>query len=580
MKHRVTVHLRYRLFVWVMGGLGMAPACLAAPPSSLAATQTPDASHYVEATHGIVVTVSAAASEVGIGILKRGGNAVDAAVATAFALEVSYPLAGNLGGGGFMLIHPGSGRGEPVCVDYRETAPAAARPEMFNSHQSQLTHLAVATPGTVRGMALAHQRFGKLEWRELIEPAITLARSGFLLDRNLADSLNATLATSHDLSEFERVFSKPGGGWWLAGDRLIQPDVAQTLQLIADGGADAFYTGPIARDLAAEMAANHGLISLDDLAGYRAIERKPLTMRYRGKYDVYAPPPPSSGGTCLLEELQILQNFDLRRLGRWSPQTIHLMAEAMRRASYDRARYLGDPAFVAIPQNLITPEYGRDLAKTIDPAHATSSRTLAADLPLAQEGQSTTHFSIIDEHGMAVANTYTLERRWGSRIVVKNRGFILNNDMFAFNLDPGLTDTRGNIGTAPNLLAPGKRPLSSQTPTIVAEDGKVKLITGSPGSRAIPHTVLGIIVSTLDFDLPIRAAVDAPRMSHQWFPDQITFETPERYGPLIQTLTQMGHEVVRTGPLPQGDAHTIWVGGVNDYVGVADHRIHGAAAGY
>jgi gamma-glutamyltranspeptidase/glutathione hydrolase len=578
MKQRQPANLFFTVSLSIAIITAIAKPSLAGPPSTDPVASR-DPSHYVEAAHGVVVSVSQPASEVGISILKRGGNAVDAAVAVAFALEVSYPLAGNLGGGGFMLIHPGTPGVQPVCIDYREVAPAAARPEMFNSHQSQLTHLAVAVPGTVRGLALAHQRFGKLPWRDLIDPAITLARTGFILDRNLADSLNATLATSHDLPEFQRVFSKPDGSWWLPGDRLIQPDVAQTLEIIA-GGADAFYTGAIARDIATQMAANQGLITIDDLAAYQAIERKAITVRYRGKYDVYAPPPPSSGGTCLLEELQILNNFDLHALGRWSPQTIHLMAEAMRRAAYDRARYLGDPAFTPIPPRLISPEYGRELASTINLARATPSGSLAADLPLAQEGQSTTHFSIIDDRGMAVANTYTLERRWGSRIVVKNRGFILNNDMFAFNLDPGLTDTRGSIGTPPNLLAPGKRPLSSQTPTIVAQDGTVKLITGSPGSRAIPHTVLGIIVSTLDFGLPIETAVDAPRMSHQWFPDQITFETPEHYTALVQSLAVMGHEVIRTGPLPQGDAHTIFVRGPHDYVGVADHRINGAAAGY
>ena len=539
----------------------------------------PDDPHYVEATNGVVVSVSGPASEVGVSILRQGGNAVDAAVATAFALAAAYPPAGNIGGGGFMVIHPAPGEGDPVAIDYRECAPVAASATMFARDESQYTRKAVAVPGTIRGLALAHRRFGNLPWATLVAPAVAIARDGFVVDANLAGSMNATLEAALEFPEFQRVFGKPGGGAWAAGDRLTQPDLARTLQLLADLGPDAFYTGPIAEAILAEMARGNGIMTAADLAGYRAREGPALTTRYRD-YDVYVPPPPCSGGTVLLEELNVLEAFDLKAWGRWDPTTVHVMTEAMRRANYDRARYLGDPAFVQIPSKLIAPEYGRELARTIELHKATRSLDLATDIPLSHDGESTTHFSVIDRRGMAVANTYTLERRWGSRIVVKDMGFLLNNDMWAFNLLPGFTDTKGTIGTAPNTIAPGKRPLSSMTPTIVARDGRVRLVTGSPGSRAIPHTILNVLVSVIDFNVPLRTAIETDRFSHQWFPDHISLENLERHPELVNGLTELGHTVVRFGPLPQGDAHTIWVREPNRYIGVADRRINGRASGY
>jgi len=535
-------------------------------------------SESVEGRNGMVVSVSEPASAVGVSILKQGGNAVDAAVATAFALVATYPPAGNLGGGGFMLVHPAPGEGDPTAFIYRETAPASARPGMFAKEDSQYTHRAVATPGTVRGLALVHRRFGTLPWAQLIAPAVALARDGFPIDTNLASSLNETLAKATDSAEFRRVFGKPGGGPWNPGDRLTQPDLARTLQLLADLGPEAFYTGPIADALVDEMARGKGLITHRDLADYRALERKALTTRYRGEYDVYVPPPPSAGGICLLEELNMIEAFDLKAWGRWSPELFHVMAEVMRRAQYDRARYLGDPDFVDIPRRLTTPEYGRRLARTIDLRKAGRSEPLPAVRPPSREEQCTTHLSVIDRRGMAVANTYTLERLWGSRVVVKNRGFLLNNNMFGFNLFPGETDASG-IG---NTIAPGKRMLSSQTPTIVARDGRVKLVTGTPGTRAIPNTILCLMVNLIDFEMPLQAALEAPRFSHEWIPDQISFETPERYPELVKALGALGHTVVRTGPRPQGDAHTIWVIEPNRYVGVADRRRSdkASAAGY
>jgi len=534
-----------------------------------------DPNPAMECHNGAVVSVCRIASDVGVAILKQGGNAIDAAVATAMALVVTYPPAGNLGGGGFMIVHPAPGQGAPMAYVYREKAPAAASPTAFTHQDTQYSRKAVAVPGTVRGFALAHRRFGTLPWSQLLQPAIQLATEGFPINPSLTELLNTYLADANtaDKTEFKRVFGKPGGGLWVPGDRLVQPDLAKTLRLLADQGPDAFYTGPIAASIVAEMARDsHSLITARDLADYQAIECKPLTTRYRGKYDVYVPPAPSGGGTTLLEELNIIDTFDLTAWGRWSPTTLHVMAETMRRASYDRVRYLGDPAFVSIPDKLISPEYGRQLARTIDLTQATRSKDLGADIPETPEGTNTTQFSIIDTKGMAVANTYTLERLWGSRIVVRDMGFLLNNNMFGFNLFPSKRDPKDANDLNPNSIAPGKRPLSSQTPTIVAQNGHVRLITGSPGDRSIPNTVLSLIIDVFDFNMPIQQAVAFPRFSHQWFPDQISFETPELYPDMVKALTALGHTVVRKEPRPQGDAHTIFVQAPNHYIGVADTR--------
>jgi gamma-glutamyltranspeptidase/glutathione hydrolase len=525
----------------------------------------------------LVVSVSAEASDVGLAVLKRGGNAVDAAVATAFALAVTHPSAGNLGGGGFMLVYPGHGA-EPVVIDYRETAPAAATAAMFSKNDSWYGHKVVGVPGTVRGLALAHQHFGKLPWKDLLQPAVELAANGFLIDVTLADSLNSVVEGSTEFPELRRVLGKNNGAdAWHNGDRWLQRDLAHTLHLLADQGPDAFYRGAIAERIVAEMNSGGGLITREDLAGYRAVARAPVHGTYRG-YDVYGPPPPSSGGICLVEMLNILENFDLHKEGRWSASTLHLLIEAMRRAYCDRARYLGDPAFTKIPPQLTSKEYARTLAAGIDRTHATPSEALAKDIPLAREGDSTTHFSVIDQNGMAVANTYTLERSYGSRVVVQGAGFLLNDEMIDFNWRPGVTDREGTIGTAPNQIAPGKRMLSSQTPTIVARDGKVVLVTGSPGSRTIINTVLCVLVNVLDFDMEIQAAVSAPRLHHQWFPDRVRFEGIDKHSDAVAGLRKLGHTV--TG-IQQGDAHSIWVDPrTGHFFGAADHRIRGKAAGY
>ncbi len=549
---------------------GLTALCPLSPESARAGARP------AQEEHGMVVSVSPPAADVGRDILRRGGNAVDAAIATEFALAVTYPAAGNLGGGGFMVVFPGGGA-EPVVIEYRETAPAAATKTMFAKDDSWYGHKPVGVPGTVRGMALAHQRFGKLPWKDLVAPAVKLADEGFAIDASLAGQLNGIVSSAAGFPELRRVYGKDGKADWGAGDRLVQKDLARTLRLIADDGADAFYKGPIAELIAAEMKAGGGLITRDDLAAYRANERKPIHGTYRG-YDIYAPPPPSSGGTCLVEMLNILENFDLRKQGRWSAETLHLMIESMRRAYLDRARHLGDPAFTTVPAKLTTKEYARTLARGIDLTKATRSEDLAKDIPLAREGDSTTHFSVIDKDGMAVANTTTLERSFGSRVVVRGAGFLLNDEMIDFNWRPGVTDRSGGIGTEPNQIAPGKRMLSSQTPTIVARDGKVVLVTGSPGSRTIINTVLCVVVNVIDFDMDARAAVDAPRLHHQWLPDEARFEGMRDYPEAVAKLKAMGHKVLG---IWQGDAHTIRVDPkTGAYQGAEDRRIDGKVSAY
>jgi gamma-glutamyltranspeptidase/glutathione hydrolase len=528
----------------------------------------------VQAKNGVVVSVSAPASDVGVAILKKGGNAVDAAVATAFALAVTYPAAGNIGGGGFMVVCPP--RSDPTVIEYRETAPGAATKDIFAKATERLGHKVSGVPGTVRGMALAHQKFGKLPWKDVVMPAVQLADEGFVLDGTLASSLNGFVGGSGEFPEAVRVFGKPGGGAWTAGDRILQKDLAKSLRLIAEQGPDAFYKGPIADMISMEMRGR-GMITKKDLAAYQANERRPIHGTFRG-YDVYAPPPPCSGGICLVEMLNILENFELKKQGRWSPATLHLIIEAQRRTYCDRARWLGDPAFTKIPDKLTTKEYARELAASINREKATKSEDLARDIPLAKEGDSTTHFSVIDKEGMAVSNTYTLEHSYGSRVVVRGAGFLMNNEMVDFNWRPGVTDRNGTIGTEPNTIAPGKRMLSSQTPTIVTKNGKVVLVTGSPGGRTIINTVLCVVLNVLEFDMDIRSAVDAPRMHHQWFPDETKFEGNGDHREAVEKLRSMGH-IIYGGR--QGDAHSILVDPKTGiYHGAEDRRINGKASGY
>jgi gamma-glutamyltranspeptidase / glutathione hydrolase len=477
-----------------------------------------------------------------------------------------------------LLVKPSDG--EPLVIDFREVAPAAATREMFVQPTDRTPHRRVGVPGTVRGLALAHSRLGKLPWRDLVQPAIELADRGFDLDAATAKSLNDVLATSDktQFRELHRVYGRPDGEKWKAGDRLVQPDLARTLRRIAEHGADGFYLGDVADKLVAEMKRGGGLMTLDDLAGYRPVVREPVRGAYRG-YEVLGVPPSSSGGTTLIEILNILECFE-PDTDRNSPQNVHRMVEAMKRAYRDRARYLGDPSATEIPAHLLDKQHARKLAATIG-VQATPSGEIAGDIPITTESENTTHFSIVDRDRMAVSLTYTLENSYGSRVVVEGAGFLLNDEMNDFNWLPGVTNTTGRIGTEANLVRPGKRMLSSMCPTIVLKDDRPIFVTGSPGGRTIINTVACIVTNIVDHEMDLREAVDAPRLHHAWFPDAIRLEPgwSEKSPDLVTRLKKMGHTFAK--PTRQGDAHSIWIDpATGELTGIADKRIAGKTSGY
>ena len=560
----------HRFFAFAVASLPFA--------NTLAAQETD--SGIVSSKNGMVVSTSAPASDAGAAILKRGGNAIDAAVATAFALAVTHPSAGNIGGGGFMIIRPA--KGAPIAIDYRERAPLKSTPTMYLDSTGriarQLTatgYLAPGVPGTVRGLATAHQRFGKLPWKDVVMPAVTLAEKGFVVSDGFARSLNREV--TNGMARYPAsvaAYGKPGGGEWVAGDTIRLADLGRTLRAIAAKGPSVFYTGWIADSIAASMEANGGLITKKDLAAYQAKVRVPVRGKYHG-YEVISMPPPSSGGVAMIQMLNMLERFDLPKLGPMSAQALHYQIEAMRRAYLDRARHLGDPDFVKVPVTRLTSKvYAKALADSIDPNHASKSIELGRDIftqvaATQHESEETTHFSVVDKAGNAVSNTYTLEGGYGSHVVVSGTGMILNNEMGDFNKKPGETNERGDIGTPPNIIAPGKRMLSSMTPTIVTKDGKLFMVVGSPGGRTIINTVTEIVLNAVDFKMDVRQAVDAPRFHHQWLPDSITFERNALPDSTLQRLQAMGHGIRFGGQ--QGDGHTIVVrNGVA--FGAADRR--------
>ena len=550
-------------------------ACSLFTLAALTASAQPKA-EAVTSKGGVVACVSPPAADAGLNALKSGGNAVDAAVATAFAMAVTWPEAGIIGGGGFMMVAaPGK---EPTCIEYRETAPAAAKVDLLASGDIKVyDHKVAGVPGTVRGLELAHKKYGKLEWKAVVMPAVELAEKGFAVNAPLASGLNKVLADKQTTNaEFKRVYGKPDGKPWKAGDTLVLKDLGRTLRLIAEKGADAFYTGEPADLLAKEMKDGGGLVTKADLEGYKANERKPIHTTFRG-FDVFGPPPPSSGGIALAEMLNILETFDLKKHERHSPETMHLMIEAMKRAYADRAKHLGDPDFTKIPAELTTKDYAKKLAATIDPKKATPSTEIAPELLLKKESDSTTHFSVIDKDGLCVSNTYTLENSYGNRVVVRGAGYILNNEMTDFNWRT-VTNTEGAIGTKPNEIAPGKRMLSSMTPVIVLKDGKPVLVTGSPGGRTIINTVLCVVLNVTEYGMSVEDAVSAPRLHHQWFPDTARFEDVKQPpSELVKSLRALGH---RVGPHGQGDAHSIGIDPKTGLrTGAADKRRDGKAVG-
>ncbi len=433
-------------------------------------------------------------------------------------------------------------------------------------------YLAPGVPGTVRGLELAHKRFGKLPWKDVVLPAVGLAE-GFELSAGLARSLNREVQGA--MARFPAsvaAYGKPGGGEWAAGDKLVLGDLAKTLRAIADVGADAFYKGWIADRIAEDMSANGGLISKKDLASYKAKERKPIKGTYKG-YEIVSMPPPSSGGVALVEMLNILEPYDLKSKGLLTAPALHLQIEAMRRAYLDRARFLGDSDFVDVPIGRLTSrDHAKTVAATITPDKASSSLELGRDIVTAPvtEPDETTHFSVIDRNGMAVTSTYTLEGGYGSHVVVKGAGFLLNNEMGDFNKKPGETNVTGDIGTPANLIDPGKRMLSSMTPAIVVRDGKLVLLTGSPGGRTIINTVLTVVLGVTEYGLNGRQAVDLARMHHQWLPDRATIEEGGVPDEVLTALRAMGHDVRTQGR--QGDAHSIWIGPDGIAYGANDKR--------
>jgi len=533
----------------------------------------------VRAGSGMVVSEHWLASEAGRDVLKSGGNAVDAAIATAFALAVTHPSAGNIGGGGFMVIRFPDGTA--TAIDFREKAPLAADPEMWldenGAYSARIhhgSHKAVGVPGTVAGLDKAHRLYGRTEWSKLVAPAVRLADRGFQLSDRQAESFASLIGRMDRYPATVAKFSKDGTPY-AAGETWKQPDLAKTLRRIQKEGRDGFYRGETARLVAEEMRRGGGLITEEDLEIYRAKERTPIRGTYRG-YDFIGMPPPSSGGVAIVEMLNMLEGFDLASMSHDGAPYLHTLTEVMRRAFRDRARYLADTDFVDVPiHGLTSKTHAKRVAADILPERASVSTP--ADLAMGHESPETTHFSVVDADGMAVSVTYTLEQGYGVGIVVPGAGFLLNNEMGDFNAGPGLTNDRGLIGTTPNLARPQQRMLSSMSPSILAKDGELVAVVGSPGGRTIINTVLQVILNVVDFGMNIQEAVNAPRIHHQWLPDVTRIEedgvTPET----LHALEAMGHEVTVGGH--QGLAHCITIDPVTgERLGAADPRNPDAGA--
>ncbi|MFC4160766.1 gamma-glutamyltransferase [Chitinimonas lacunae] len=541
-----------------------------------------DTIQAVRARHGMVASEQKLATEIGVAILRRGGNAIDAAVAVGFAQAVVLPAAGNIGGGGFMVIHEAR-TGRNIALDFREMAPGRASRDMYLDERGEVvpkrstdTHLAVGVPGTVAGLIHALNKYGSLKLPEVMAPAIELARKGFVVSEHLATQLAANRDHLGRWPATKKIFFK-GDRPLQAGEKLVQEDLADSLELIAQRGASAFYSGPIAEKIAAEMSRHGGLINLDDLKRYRVMEREPVTGDYRG-YQIVSMPPPSSGGTHIVQLLNMLSHYPLREYGAGSAQTIHIQAEAMKLAYADRSEYLGDPDFSKVPvKGLTSPAYAAELVKQIDPAKARPSAEIKPGRPQPYEGDQTTHYSVADGQGNVASTTYTLNLNFGSGIVAAGTGILLNNEMDDFSAKPGVPNAFGLIGGDANAVAPYKRPLSSMSPTIVLKNGKPWLVTGSPGGSRIITTTLQTIIDAIDFDMnPAQAAI-TPRIHHQWLPDELWVErgiSPDT----VRLLREKGHKVVPKRSF--GVTQTIRID-ANGFLGYADPRSpDGVAAGY
>jgi gamma-glutamyltranspeptidase / glutathione hydrolase len=527
---------------------GLLPAPAGAQMHEQAIISQLDIFHPVYGENGMVATQEATATQIGLDILKQGGNAVDAGVAIGFALAVTLPRAGNLGGGGFMIVHDAES-GESVAIDYREMAPVAATRDMFLDEQgeadpekSRYSHLASGVPGTVAGLALALERYGTMPLGEAIEPAIRLAEEGVTVTPDMAGSLEAVRERMEASPASMEIFFKPDGSGYRPGETLVQRDLARSLRLIAEQGPRAFYEGEIADKIAADMEAHGGLITKEDLRNYEAKVRDPVTGTYRG-YEIVSMPPPSSGGIHVIQILNILEDYPISFLGPNSAETIHLMAEAMKLAYADRSEYLGDPDFVDVPQaGLTSKEYAAELRRTIDRNRARPADEIKPGDPAPYESSETTHYSVMDKAGNVVSNTYTINFSYGSGRTAAGTGILLNNELDDFAAKPGVPNAYGLIGGDANAVEPRKRPLSSMTPTIVMKDGEPFLATGSPGGSRIITTVLQIVMNVIDHGMNIAEASSQPRVHHQWLPDELRVE--EGLSPdTVALLAAKGHNV-------------------------------------
>lgn len=540
------------------------PLALMASALSLALLQGANAASMpaVEAKNGMVVSSQHLASQVGVDILKMGGNAIDAAVAVGYAQAVVNPCCGNIGGGGFMTIHLANG--EDTFINFRETAPAAASANMYLDENGNVKkgaslygYLAAGVPGTVLGLDTAQRKYGKLTRQQVMKPAIKLARDGFILNRGDTDILDTTIAKFRDDPEAARIFLRPNGDPLQPGDRLIQADLANTLESIAQNGPDAFYQGKIPQAVEAAAKKGGGILTAKDFADFRIAETAPITCSYRG-YEFVSAPPPSSGGVTLCEILNVLEGYDLKASGFNSAQTIHTMTEAMRHAYMDRNTFLGDPAFVKNPtEKLLSKEYAAEIRKQIQPEIATPSSRVQPGME-PHEKPETTHYSIVDHSGNAVSTTYTINGRFGSVVIAPGTGFFLNDEMDDFTVKVGEQNMYGLVQGATNAIAPGKRPLSSMTPTLVTKDGKVFMVVGSPGGSRIITITLQTVLNVIDHGMAPQEAVDAPRIHHQWLPDEVYFEQRGLSADTQKLLQERGYKLVEQ--TPWGAAELIMVG--------------------
>ena len=538
----------------------------------------------VRGAHGMVVSTSPIASEVGIDVMKNGGNAVDAAVAVGFALAVTHPSAGNIGGGGFLAFHDAAS-GENFTYDYREMAPVRAHRDMYVDEAGEIVpelstvgHLSAGVPGTVAGLLLALEKHGRLVRQTVLAPAIRLAEEGFPVSYALSESLKAAAPLLSRFPESRRIFLR-NGNYFEEGEILVQKELGATLRLISELGAPGFYEGRVAALVAEEMKNGGGSITEEDLKSYRAVEREPIVGTYRG-HTIVSMGPPSSGGVILLEMLNMVEPEDLSYWGRNSSKYVHLLAEVMKRAFADRAHYLGDADFAPVPfRGLISKEYAHKRRADINPDRTTLASDLGPGDPLPFETEDTTHFSVIDREGNAVANTYTLNGGYGSGLTVPGAGFLLNNEMDDFSSKPGVPNQYGLIQGEANSIGPRKRPLSAMTPTIVLKDGKVLLVTGSPGGPTIINTVFQIVLNVIDHKLNVQQAVDSPRFHHQWLPDVLRYEEHGLVRDVEEALRAKGHTLAPRTSI--GDAHSIYVDPETEIrLGAADPRMDGKAVGY